>query len=435
MKKTILPFTAYQKLVIVIVALMQFSVVLDFLIMAPLGNALMKDLQLNTAQFGFAVSVYAFSAGASGILVAGFADKYPRKSLLLFAFAGFTAGTLLCSIAHSYFLLVVARMVAGTFGGVVFAMVATIVADVFPFEQRGRVMSYVQFAFAACQIAGLPAGIFLSARYGWHMPFVMITFLCLVAGGLIWKGLKPISQMQRSNVHPFRHLYTTAKEKTYLLPYFTTLLISLPAYMFLPFTAQYLVGNVGVTQTDLGTIYLVVGICCTAVLPFIGILSDRLGKWQTFVGGSLVTIITMAVYVNFRSSPVWFVYLITAVMYVGLMARSVPATALMTVVPLATDRGAFMSINSAMQQIGGGLSSVCAGYILTQRGKELVHFDVIGYICIAAMALCSFAIHLIYKNLVRREVKREIKNRLLLHTGSAGKTAVPVRHQHAFKTS
>ncbi|HVF97069.1 MAG TPA: MFS transporter [Flavisolibacter sp.] len=416
MKNIPLRFTAYHKLVIVIVALMQFSIVLDFLIMAPLGNILIKDMRLSTAQFGTAVSVYAFSAGASGLLVAGFADRYPRKSLLLFAFTGFTAGTLLCGLVNSYPLLLLARTVAGIFGGSVFAMVGTVVADVFPFEQRGRVMGFVQLSFATCQVIGLPTGVFLSSLYGWHAPFFAITVLCVCIGLLIWKGLRPLNKPQEENAPPFRHLFNTAKQTAYRLPYVTTLLISLPGYMFMPFAAQYLVGNIGISQEGLGTVYLVVGICSAVVLPFIGLLCDRLGKWQTFVCGSVLACCMMAIYVNFNLPPLWTVALLTAVMYTGLLGRNVPSTALMTAVPSATDRGAFMSINSAMQQIGGGVSSVAAGYILTRRGEQVVHFETVGYICIVAMAICSFTVYRIYKNIVRREVVKEIESRVLLQT-------------------
>ena len=72
-------FTRYQALVIVLIALTQFTVVLDFMVISPLGDMLMKSMELNTKQFGLAVSVYAFSAGISGLLTAGFADRFDRK--------------------------------------------------------------------------------------------------------------------------------------------------------------------------------------------------------------------------------------------------------------------------------------------------------------------------------------------------------------------
>src|SRR4051794_12106079 len=113
------PFTSYQKFAIFILAITQFSVILDFMVMSPLGDMLMKSLKLKPPQFGFAVSAYAFSAGISGLLTAGFADKFDRKKLLLFFYTGFILGTLCCGLANSYFLLITARIITGIFGGVI----------------------------------------------------------------------------------------------------------------------------------------------------------------------------------------------------------------------------------------------------------------------------------------------------------------------------
>jgi predicted MFS family arabinose efflux permease len=111
------PFTTYQKFVIFILAITQFTVVLDFMVMSPLGDIMMKTLRITTSQFGVAVSAYAFSAGISGILTAGFADKFDRKKLLLFFYTGFIIGTLFCAIAPNYAFLVSARIITGLFGG------------------------------------------------------------------------------------------------------------------------------------------------------------------------------------------------------------------------------------------------------------------------------------------------------------------------------
>src|SRR5215218_6776424 len=101
-KATVVKFSSYQKLVIALLTMTQFTVVLDFMVMSPLGDMLMKSMDLHTNQFGFAVSAYAFSAGISGLLTAGFADRFDRKKLLLFFYAGFIAGTLFCGLATTY---------------------------------------------------------------------------------------------------------------------------------------------------------------------------------------------------------------------------------------------------------------------------------------------------------------------------------------------
>ena len=125
-------FTSNQKLVILLLAMTQFTVILDFIVMSPLGDMLMKSMSLSTAQFGAAVSAYAFSAGISGFLTAGFADRFDRKKLLLFFYVGFIAGTSLCGMTTTYPMLLGARIVTGLFGGVIGSITLAIVADLFP---------------------------------------------------------------------------------------------------------------------------------------------------------------------------------------------------------------------------------------------------------------------------------------------------------------
>ena len=181
-------FTPYQIFVVASLAFLQFAVILDFMIVAPLGALVMPALQMSPSEFGLIVSAYAFSAGASGLLVAGFADRYDRKKLLLFFYTGFVLGTLWCGLANSFHALLAARIVTGIFGGVIGSVVLAIATDLFEPNQRGRVMGFIQTAFAASQILGLPAGIYLSNHWDWHAPFlVMVVFG--VVGGLVvaWK--------------------------------------------------------------------------------------------------------------------------------------------------------------------------------------------------------------------------------------------------------
>ena len=173
-------FSSYQVLVIVVLALTQFTVVLDFMVMSPLGDMLMKSMSLTTKQFGLAVSCYAFSAGISGLLTAGFADRYDRKKLLLFFYVGFILGTLFCGLTNSFPMLIAARIFTGLFGGVIGSISMAIVADLFPIEKRGRVMGFMQMGFGASQVLGIPISLFLANLWGWQMPFLMIVGLAII---------------------------------------------------------------------------------------------------------------------------------------------------------------------------------------------------------------------------------------------------------------
>src|SRR5260370_4054022 len=185
-------FSRYQSFLIALLAFAKFTIILDFIIMSPLGAILMPSLDITAGQFGVAVSAYAFSAGASGILAAGFADRFDRKRLLLFFYVGFTLGTLLCAMAQNYHVLLLGRIVTGLFGGVIGSVVLAITTDLFPLHLRGRVMGFVQTAFAASQVLGIPAGLFLANHWNWHVCFFAIVRLSIVAIGLIPFVMRPV---------------------------------------------------------------------------------------------------------------------------------------------------------------------------------------------------------------------------------------------------
>src|SRR5664279_6119810 len=187
-------FTGYQKCAIFILALTMFTVVLDFMVMSPLGDILMKSLDIKPAHFGFAVSAYAFSAGISGLLTAGFADRYDRKKLLLFFYTGFIAGTILCGIADTYPLLLGARIITGLFGGVIGSISMAIVADLFDLQHRGRVMGFMQMGFGASQVLGIPIGLYLANIWGWHAPFLWVAAMAIVIAILIVIRMQPLTK-------------------------------------------------------------------------------------------------------------------------------------------------------------------------------------------------------------------------------------------------
>jgi len=186
-------FSRYQSLLVALLAFVQFTIILDFMIMSPLGAIIMPALNITAAQFGVAVSAYAFSAGISGILAAGFADRFDRKRLLLFFYLGFTAGTALCALAPNYHLLLLGRIVTGLFGGVVGSVVLAIVTDLFPLHLRGRVMGFVQTAFAASQVLGIPAGLFLSNHWSWHVAFGALVGLSIATIAAVLLVMRPVN--------------------------------------------------------------------------------------------------------------------------------------------------------------------------------------------------------------------------------------------------
>src|SRR3569833_866193 len=255
-------FSPYQKFVIALLAFLQFSIILDFMIISLLGAMMMPTLHITPLQFGLAVSSYAFSAGVSGLAAAGFADRFDRKRLLLFFYCGSLLGSLLCALATTYPLLLAARIVTGLFGGVIGSIVLAITTDLFPLEMRGRVMGFIQTAFAGAQVLGLPAGRYFASHWDWHAPFLAIVAVAVPAGLVIALWMKPVSahlalKQERS---PFMHLAHTIAEPRYRLAFILTMLLPTGGYMLMPFGTAFIVDNIGLALATLPTIYLVTGL-------------------------------------------------------------------------------------------------------------------------------------------------------------------------------
>ncbi|MBS1660740.1 MAG: MFS transporter [Bacteroidetes bacterium] len=392
-------FTRYQTFIIVVISLLQFTVILDFMVMAPLGAQLIRILKISPSQFGWVVSVYAFSAGISGILAAGFADRFDRKKMLLFFYTGFIVGTLLCGMATGYYFLLGARMVTGLFGGVLFSTNMAIVADLFALEKRGRVMGFVQMAFAVSQVAGIPVGLFFANNYGWHMPFLMIVGLCVPVGIVIWRWMKPVTQhlVERKEQRPLAHLVRTASQGRYLRAFAATALLSTGGFLMMPYSSTFLVHNVGIDEKVLPIVFMVAGFVGLFTGPLIGKLSDRIGKFRMFLAGSVLATLMVPAFTYLSITPLWEVLILNTLLYTAVFSRMIPSQALLSAVPDAKDRGAFMSINSSVQQLGGGIASVVGGWIIAQNAAGLlVHYDLLGWVTIGAFfgsALLMYAVN------------------------------------------
>lgn len=379
-------FTGYQKFIIAILAFLQFTIILDFMILSPLGAILMPTLKITTSQFGAVVSAYAISAALAGLLTAGFADRFDRKKLLLFFYSGFVVGTLLCALAPTYQFLMGARIVTGIFGGVIGSISFAIMTDLFPLEQRGRVMGFMQTAFAASQVLGLPVGLYLSNHWGWHMPFLMIVGVSTVAGVLIAMYMKPLTGhlALQEDKKAYLHLWHTLTTPSYVLAFMTTALLSIGGFMIMPFASAYTVNNLGIHMDQLPLIYMVTGLASIVMGPLIGKASDSIGGFKVFIFGTVVSSVMVIIYTNLGVTPMVLLMLINSVMFVGIFSRMIPSQTLMSAIPTPANRGSFMSISSSLQQMAGGLGSIVAGMIVIQQADGMIrHFDIIGYVMLA----------------------------------------------------
>jgi predicted MFS family arabinose efflux permease len=379
-------FTPYEKFVIAILTILQFTIILDFMVLSPLGAIVMPQLEIGTTEFGLIVSGYAFSAGASGLLAAGFADKFDRKKLLLFFYVGFIIGTILCAIAETHRFLLMARIATGIFGGVMGSVGFAIVTDLFRMEVRGRVMGFMQMAFAASQVLGIPVGLVLANRFGWNSPFWLIAGFSVIVAIIVFIYMKPVTEhlKVKSDRNPFLHLFKTLTEKHYFIGFGATTLLAIGGFMLMPFGSAFSTQNLGIKVEDLSILYGATGIATMIFGPMIGKLSDSIGKYKVFVAGSILSMIMVFIYTNLGLTPLWIVIALNSVLFVGITSRIITSAALTSAVPKLQDRGAFMSINSSIQQISGGIGAAVAGTIVVETKHGLENYDVLGYVTIVA---------------------------------------------------
>lgn len=405
-------FSSYQKFVITILAFTQFTVVLDFMVMSPLGDMLMKSMSLSTSQFGFAVSAYAFSAGISGLLTAGFADRFDRKKLLLFFYVGFIVGTIFCGLTTTYAMLIAGRIITGIFGGVMGSISMAIVADLFPIEQRGRVMGFMQMGFGASQVLGIPVSLFLANIWGWQSPFLMIGGFAAIVWLLIIIKMQPITKhlaVQRDRT-PFAHLIHTVAKRNYRIGFLATAMLSLGGFMMMPWGSAFAINNLHVTSEELPVMFMVAGISALIVMPFIGKISDRIDKFKIFAIASLWMVVMVVIYTNLTPVPFALVLLMNVFFMVGIMSRMVPAMALTSALPQMQDRGAFMSINASLQQIAGGVAAAVGGMIVVQKTKTspLEHYNTLGYVIVGLSIICIYMVYRVSKTIKAQNEKTNV---------------------------
>jgi predicted MFS family arabinose efflux permease len=400
-------FTPYQKVVIAILAFLQFTVVLNLMILSPLGAILLKDLHITARQFGLVFSVYAFSGALSGILSAGYADRFDRKKFLLLFYVGFLIGTFLCFLATSYHFLLGARIVAGFFGGVISSISLSIVADLFPTHTRGRVMGIIQSAFSASQIMGIPIGLFLANLFTWHAAFLMIVLTGLVVAVFIWLFLKPLTtHLELGPKHPpLKLLINTATNSHYMIGFSATMLVATGGAMLQPFACVFSTNNLGICLTRLPMVYMISGLVAMLGGPYLGRLSDSIGKFKMFTIVSVIGCIWMVWYTALGTSPLWLVIVANSLFALIVSGRMSSTMAIISAMPASHERGAYMAISSSMQQLAGGLASLIAGLIIVQAPSgKIEHYNTLGLIIVGTMVVTMIQMFNVNRIIIKKSV-------------------------------
>jgi len=384
-----------ERALLFILAAVNFTHIMDFMIMMPLGPQLMKLFQISPKQFGFAVSAYSITAGITGFISAFFVDKFDRKKMLFFAYIGFIVGTFSCAFAPNYELLVAARVLAGFFGGMIGAQVLSIVADTFEYQRRASAMGILMTSFSLASVIGVPTGLWLAARFSWHAPFLVIGSLGVLIAVLIALFVPPVnkhlqapSTEKRNPFHVLTGIFNTPNQMRALT---LSIVLMLGHFCIIPFIAPSLVGNVGFSQDNIFLIYLVGGLLTIFTAPLVGKIADRKGKYPVFVFFALFSLIPVWLITNLWPMPLWAVLTISGLFFVTINGRMIPTQAIVSSVTMPQQRGGFMSINSSMQQLASGVAANIGGAIVVEGANgRLEHYGWVGWFSIVMILACVF---------------------------------------------
>ncbi|RPD51965.1 MFS transporter [Paracnuella aquatica] len=377
--------------VLLLMAAINFTHILDFMIMMPLGNYLIPYFKISPAQFTYLVAAYTISAGISGFLAAFFVDNFDRKKVLLFGYVGFLAGTLACGIAPTYGFLLLSRLFAGTFGGLIGAQVLSIIADMFAYEQRGKAMGSIMSAFAVASTFGVPFSLYLANLISWHAPFLMVVLIGLITIPFLLKYIPSLTAHIQAGDKPtmgqrWSIMQNVLKSKQQRMALIFSGLIMMGHFLVIPFINPYLEFNKGFSKQQTPMIYLVGGVASFIAANWLGKLADRKGKLLVFricvlAALPLVLLITALPDMHFAIVLVLF-----AIWFTLSTGRGVAAQAMVSnVIPAAT-RGSFMSFNSSIQQLGTSAASLVAGLIVAKgTNGRILHYNWVGYLSIAVL--------------------------------------------------
>jgi predicted MFS family arabinose efflux permease len=384
-----------EYILLLTLALIQFTHVMDFMIIMPLGNQLMKLFEISPQQFGFIVSAYTITAGIVGFTGAFFVDNFDRKKILLACYMGFLLGTLACGFSPNYEFMLLARILTGAFGGLLSTILLSIVGDAIPFERRGTAMGVVTAGFSLASVFGVPFGNYLATQFSWHAPFFFIAGAGVLIAMLILKFVPFMSEhIQDKSRRPdmmgvIRRLAKNMNQRRALL---LMGLMMMAQFSIIPFIAAYMEKNVGFTQLEVTYIYLFGGLCTVFSSPLVGRLADRIGKQKVYGIFAAISVVPLYLITNMAPQPIWMVLIVTSLFFIVISGRMVPAMALITSTAIPQNRGSFMSFNSSVQQLTAGVAAFIAGGIVTENASgQLENYEIVGYIAIVACIISIWA--------------------------------------------
>jgi predicted MFS family arabinose efflux permease len=373
-----------ERTLLLLLAAVQFTHILDFMVMMPLGQQLMRELGISPAGFSQLVASYTISAGVIGLLTAPFMDRYDRRMVLLISYAGFFLGTLACALSHDARTLLIARAICGAFGGISGSTVMAIVGDIVPPQRRAAGMGIIMAAFATAAALGVPFGLYLAQKFRWEMPFFLVAGCAVLIWILVFITLPPVRHhLDESAMHGFHTFLELIRDANAgrALVFMSALVMG--HFAVIPLLAPYLVSNVGLPEDKLFLIYMVGGVCSAFTAPAFGRLADRVGRFRVFAGLIIVaSFVTLAI-ANAGRLPVWMVLVLAGMFFTFASGRFVPGQAILSLAVPSRRRGSFMSLTSCTRDLTSGITSSLGGWVVTKSSTgQLVNYDKLGWLAV-----------------------------------------------------
>jgi DHA1 family inner membrane transport protein len=382
-----------ERTLLLLLAAVQFTHILDFMVIMPLGEQLMRELNIGPARFSHLVAAYTVSAGVIGLLTAPFMDRFDRRKVLLIAYAGFFIGTLACAFSHTANMLLISRAICGAFGGISGATIMAIVGDIVPPQRRASGMGIIMTAFAAAAALGVPFGLFLAQKYRWEMPFFLVAGMGVIVWLLIYVMLPPvrahIEDLADTPSHHFTAFFDLLSDGNAWRALLFMSALVMGHFAVIPLLAPYLVSNLGLPENKLFLVYFVGGIASACTAPFFGRLADRLGRLRVFVILISVACIVTLTIANSGPLPVWGVLVLAGLFFTFASGRFIPGQAILSLAVPSKRRGSFMSLTSCTRDLTSGITSGLGGWIVTKAPDgRLAGFDKLGWLAVG-MSLVS----------------------------------------------
>jgi predicted MFS family arabinose efflux permease len=407
--------TKKERIILFLLASLNFTHILDFIIMMPLSNYLIPNLKITAFQFSILVASYSISAFFAGLIVAIVIDRLDRKRSLVFAYLGFLLGTIACGFAPTFESLLAARILAGLFGGIIGAQVLAIVADLFSYERRGRAMGFVMSAFAVASIIGVPFSLYLTNlfKFNWHVPFLMIGGVGILIIPLVIRfipAMRDHIKPANENGLSLESLAIVIRHPAQRAALLFSGLLMMGHFLIIPFINPYIEFNKGFGKDLIPMIYLVGGIASLISAFFLGRVADKIGKLPVFLYSVFFSVIMVLIITKLPDIHYSLVLGFFAVWFMLATGRAITAQAMISEVVKPEQRGSFMAINGSVQQLGSGFASLMAGAIvLTDYSGKIARYNWVGYLSALVLALSFFLGRYLFRKL---EKKNDLKPEL-----------------------